>query len=844
MNVALAARLARRELRGGVRGFRVFLACLALGVAAIAAVGSVRQGIEAGLEREGAVLLGGDAEIELTYRFASVEERAFMDGFAETVSETADFRSMVVVGEGLEAERALTQVRAVDGAYPIYGEVGLAPEMPLETALAGRDGLPGMVMAPLLMDRLGIAPGAVVRLGTQDFALMAALAHEPDGAASGFSLGPRSLVSLEGISGAGLLQPGTLFETEYRLRLPKGTDLEAAETATRAAFGEVGLRWSDSRNGAPGLSRFVERLGAFLVLVGLAGLAVGGVGIAAAVRAYLARKTETIATLSTLGAHRSLIFLVYFMQVGALAIVGIAMGLALGAVLPLAVAPIVAAQLPVPVAFAIYPAALGEAALYGVLASVLFTLWPLARTEEVRAAALYREARTGAIGWPRLRYVLASLALILVLVGAAAMLTGTARLTFWAAGGIGAAFVTLLLAAWVIRRLAAWLAHRPAFRGRPALRMAFGAVGGPGGDTTSVVLSLGLGLSVLAAVGQIDANLRGAISRELPKVAPSYFIVDIQNDQIGEFTEALEANAAVSRYESAPMLRGVITKINDRPAQEVAGGHWVVRGDRGITYAEAKPENTTVTEGAWWPEGYDGPPLISFAAEEAEEMGLSIGDTMVIDVLGREIEGTIASFRAVDFSGAGMGFVLSMNPAALAGAPHTHIATIYAEEAAEPALLRQLASTWPNITAIRVRDAIDRVSSVMQSIAAATTLGALATLVTGGVVLIGTAAAAEQARVYEAAVLKTLGASRLRILTSFVLRSVLMGTGAALVAIGAGAAAGWAVMRFVMESDYIFAPGSALVVVFGGVAITLLAGAGFSLRSLSARPSRVLRARD
>ena len=371
-----------------------------------------------------------------------------------------------------------------------------------------------------------------------------------------------------------------------------------------------------------------------------------------------------------------------------------------------------------------------------------------------------------------------------------------------------------------------------------------GAIGGPGGEATSVVLSLGLGLTVLAAVGQIDANLRGAIARDLPQVAPSFFMLDIQPNQLQDFRDRLDANDAVETVESAPMLRGIITGINGRPAAETGGDHWTLQGDRGVTYSDTPPEGTTLTEGTWWEADYTGPPLVSFAAEEGEELGLSIGDTLTVNILGRDITAEIASFREVDFSTAGIGFIMAMNPSALAGAPHTHIATVYADAEAEADILREISGAYPNVTAVRVKDAIDRVSEILAGIAAAITYGALATLVTGGVVLIGAAAAGVRGRTFESAVLKTLGAERRTILATFALRSGLLGLAAGVVAIAAGGLAGWAVMRFVMDTDYVFEPISALVIVAGGILATLLAGLAFAWGPLAARPARVLRARE
>ena len=834
MTLRIASRFAMRELRGGLRGFRVFLACLALGVAAIAAVGTVRAGIEAGLKRDGAALLGGDAEVEFTYRFARDAELEWLYSIADKISATVEFRSMAVVGE----ERALTQVRAVDDAYPLIGEVGLDPPMPIAAALANFGG----VMERVLVDRMGLKPGDTFKLGTQEFTLRAVLEHYPDNVSGGFGLGPRTIVRTDALAQSGLLTEGTLFSTQYRLDLPDGASLANLGNRARNKFGNDGLRWRDSRRGAGGTAIFIDRIGAFLVLVGLSGLAVGGIGVSSAVTAYLAGKTNVIATLKTLGATRAIIFQTYFIQVGILASIGIVAGLILGAGLPVLLGPLIATQLPIPAIFTFYSAPLVEAAVYGVLAALIFTLWPLAKTEDIRAATLFRDALSAGGALPPRKYIATLIALVILLIAAAIWFSGTAFLTLWTAGGIASALGILVAAAWIIRWIARLL--RVPARGHPALRWAVGAIGTKGSDTTSVVLSLGLGLAVLAAVGQIDGNLRNSFSDELPAVAPSYFFVDIQPDQIDGFQARLDNDPAVSRVETAPMLRGIITQINGDSAQKVAGGHWVVRGDRGITYADAQPKGTEVTAGEWWPEGYTGPPQISFSQEEAAEMGLKLGDTMTISVLGRDITGEITSFRNVSWEDAGIGFVLALNQSALAGAPHSWIATVYAEPQAEAAILRDLATAYPNITAIRIRDAIDQVIELVAGIAAATRYGALMTLLTGFLVLIGAAAAGERTRTYEAAVLKTLGASRRSILTSFALRAGLLGLSAGIVALAAGILGGWAVTTFIMDTGYSIIWANAFLIIGGGIAASVAAGLGFAWRSLGAKPASVLRARE
>ena len=835
--MALAARLARRELRGGLAGFRIFLICLALGVAAIAGVGMVRSAIEAGLQSQGAIILGGDAEVTFTYRFATDDEKAWIAANSLRSSEIVDFRSMAVAGE----DRSLVQVKAVDDLHPLLGAPELAAGT-LPAALTMKDGVPGGVMEKVLADRLGLTLGDRFKLGTQEFHLGGIMLRESDSATGGFSLGPRVIVKTVDLAQSGLIAPGTIYETHYRMDLAATADLDALQAEAETRFKDAGMQWRDMRRASPGVQRFVDRIGSFLILVGLAGLAVGGVGVASAVRAYLDGKVATIATFKVLGAEGGLIFRIYLLQIAALTAIGVLAGLILGAGVPLLAAPLISASLPFPAEFALYPMPLLEASFYGIVTAFLFSLWPLAVAQRQRAAALYRGAH-GQV-WPALPHLLAIVALAVLLVGGAVLFSGTWSLALGTTGGVAGSLLVLGLAALGLQWLARRLARARILRGRVAWRLALAAIGGPRAEAMPVILSLGLGLTVLATVGQIDSNLRAAIERDLPARAPSYFFMDIQDDQLDGYLARLNSDPAVTKVQTAPMLRGMVTRINGKPAREVVGDHWVVTGDRGLTFSAEKPEGTTLTAGAWWPADYTGPAQVSFAEEEAKEMGLPLGTQLTLNILGRDIEATITSFRTVDFSGAGMGFIMALNPAAVAGAPHTSISTVYAEPQAEAAILRDLSKAYPNITAIAMKEAIGRAAEALSAIATATAWAAGATLLTGFVVLIGAAAAGERGRVYEAALLKVLGASRGRILFSFALRAALMGAAAGLVALFAGVVSAWAVMTFVMEGTYVFEPVSAVAIILGGLLATLLAGLVFAWRPLAARPAQVLRSQE
>ncbi len=835
MSLRSALRIAGRELRGGLSGFRIFLACIALGVASIAIVGSIKTAIQNGLTQEATTILGGDAQAEFTYRKASPDELAWMHSNAEQVSETLQFRSMAVK----KNDRALVQVKAVDDLYPLYGDITLDPEIPLAKALASN----GFIAERALVERLSLKIGDKITIGTNTFTLNAILTHEPDNASAGFAFGPKIILLTESLKDSGLLEPGALFDSAYRLKLPPQTDLPNLQSDAESRFTTTGLRWTDRRNAAPGIERFVRRMGSFLTLVGLAGLAVGGIGVVAAVRSYLDRKTDTIATLKTLGATGNTIFTVYFTLITLMGTLGVAIGLALGAAIPAFLGPLLASKLPVPALFAVYPRPILEAALYGTLAMFAFALWPLARTRNIKASGLFR-AQTSKANWPRWPYIVATFFIAAALVASAAFLTDMPTLTLWFAAGIIASLFILRLNARLTRFLAARLATKLT-QSRPALRLALRSIAGPGGEANSVILSLGLGLTVLATIGQVDANLQNVMRSELPAVAPAFFVLDIQQDQIEPFTQITAADPEVSKTETTPMLRGILTRINNLPAEDYVGhSHWTLDGDRGVTYSATPPTGTILTAGTWWPENYTGEPQVSFATEEATELGLKLGDMITLNVLGRDITAKITSFRVVEFRDMGINFLMVMNPAALQAAPHTSIATIYAEPAAEGRLLRNVAGEFPNITMISVREGIASAAKNLASLAAATRWGALATLLTGFIVLIGTAAVTERSRTYEAAILKTTGADRTTILVSFALRSAIAGAAAGAVAIATAALAGWAIVTFEMESTYTFQGGSAVAIVALGTFASLIAGLLYTWRPLATRPASVLRGQD
>jgi putative ABC transport system permease protein len=835
--LAIAWRLARRELRGGLAGFRVFLACLTLGVAAIAGVGSVSSTVATGLSRDGQRLLGGDVELRLSHREAEPTQRAWLAARA-TVSHVADLKAMARTGDGASA---MIELKAVDGAYPLYGTLKLDPPMTLAEALApDADGRGGAVAEANLLDRLGLGIGQRLGVGDAEFVLRATVTHEPDRATGLFSFGPRLMVGLDQLAATGLVRPGSLVSHHYRLRLAPATDMAAWIARLEDTFPDAGWRLRSRANAAPGLAHFIERLSLFLTLVGLTALLVGGVGIGNSVKGYLDGKTATIATLKCLGAPGRLVFQVYLLQVLAIALVGIAMGLVLGALAPIAAASTVEALLPVSAPLGLYPGPLLLAAGFGLLASLAFVLWPLARAREVPGASLFRDEVAPARRWPRAAYVLATVAAALALAGLAIASAEETRFAVWFVLGAAATLLAFRLAAAAVMAIA-----RASPRPRdPRLRLAIANLHRPGAPTAAVVLSLGIGLTVLVTVALIEDNLARQIEERLPKVAPSHFFIDIQPDQISQFEALVRAQPGASDLRHVPIIRGRIMRLAGRPVSEVAiapGVAWVTRGDRALTYAAAPPARTRIVAGDWWPDDYAGPPLVSLDAEAAAGMGLAVGDHITFNVLGREIRARIANLRHIEWRSLGMNFVVIFAPGTLERAPYSHIASVRAGPGAEAALERAVTERFANVATIRVKDALEAVNRMLVNIAWAMRITAGITVLAGMLVLAGAIAAGHHRRVRDAVMLKVLGARRRQVLVAFMLEYGLLGLATGAIAAAIGSAAAWIVVTQVMESDWAFAPAAVLVPSLIATAVTLLFGFAGTWRALGQKPAPLLR---
>lgn len=842
--IPLTLRLALRELRAGLDGFAVFLACIALGVMAIAGVASISRSLSDGLGREGRRILGGDLAFNLINREATDAERQALarEGRLDIV---ASLRAMAVAGSG---DAALVELKAVDPAtYPAAGDLATDPPGRLADLLAERDGVPGALADPALLTRLDVKVGDRIALAGHDVAIRGTIVSEPDKIAGGIGFGPRLMVSEPTLRATGLVQPGSLNRWSYRLVLPPGTpdaDLDAAQARIRAATPEAGWEIRSRTNADPRFAKSIERFTQFLTLVGLTALIVGGVGVGNAVHAFVERKRPSIATLKSVGAPGSQVVALYLTQVMLIAGLGTLIGLAIGASLPFLLDALFSADLPLPLNPTLAPGELALAAAYGLITAFAFAITPLGRAHDVPVSGLFRDTVDPARVSPRWRYRIWLAVSLAVLVGLSVATAFDRRvaLIFIAAAAI--AFGLLHGVALGLMALARRLPH-PRW---PAPRMALANLHRPGALTPAIVLSLGLGVTLLVTLSLIDANVRRTISATLPARAPNLFFLDIPSRDAAQFREFLARSAPSGKIEDVPMMRGRIVALNGVPASKIRppeDAAWVLDGDRGITYADTVPDGSSLTEGAWWSPEQGAKPLVSFEADLARQLGLKLGDTVTVNVLGRDLTATIFNLRRVEWRNLGINFVMVFSPGTFRGAPHSDLATLTlpggTDASAENRILRDVAKTFPSVSAVRVKDALDAIGDLVGRLVLAIRGASAVAVLASLFVLAGAIAAGHRARLYDAVVLKVLGASRARLLTAYALEYAALGLATALFGLLAGTLAGWVIVAKVMHLDFRLDLSGALVAAVAAVALAILLGLVGTWRILGQKPAPYLR---
>ncbi len=840
------ARFALRDLRGGLAGLRIFLLCIALGVMAIVGVESLAKALNDGLGRQGRVILGGDASFSLIHRRLSPDEQAFFERYG-ALSTIATMRAMARTESG---DAALVEVKAVEPSWPTIGAAVFDPPMSPAEALAKRDGGFGAAAEETLLARLNLRIGDVFELGEAKFILCAVVTSEPDRLAVGVGLGPRVVISQAGLKATGLVQPGSLVRWTTRVVMggPGGAPDEAAVKAlidkANQTFPQAGWESRTRLNVSPDFTRDLDRFAEFLTLAGLLSLVVGGVGVANAARGFVERKRATLAILKAIGATGTSIVLLALVEFLTVALAGALGGAALGAAIPFAVNWLFADVIPIPLAPSIDPDVMLLGLAYGLLTALVFSIPPLGRAHDLPVTTLIRDLAEERQGWPRTRYLIGAALVGGALIALAIAASPQRMVATAVAGATLAAFVVLRLTALGI----AFAARRARASRWVELRMGLAAIHRPGALTSSVVLSLGLGLTALVALTLIDFNMRNELRESQPGVTPSFFFLDLRSSQAAAFLGFLEREAPGAMISEVPMMRGRFVTIAGTPVAEVKASDraaWALEGDRGVTFAAKPPEGSEVVAGQWWPSDYAGPPLVSMEKEVAEGLGLRVGDTVVVNVLGRDVAARVANLRKVDWRSFAINFVLVYSPNTFKGAPFSELvsAALPARDGPdqEIALLRAAARDFPTVASVRVREALETVEALVGKLALAIRAATGVALLTSVLVLAGALAANRRARLADATILKILGATRTRLTAMFLIEYAILGAATAAFAVGAGTLTAYLVVNRIMLSDFAFDWSSALAAAGGGLAFTIGLGMMGAWRILGQKPAAFLR---
>lgn len=892
-----AIKMAWRETRAAWRHFLYFLVCIAVGVGALVGVSLFGAHVERAVTKEARSLLGGDLEIRLS-RLISQSGQAKLAALAErgfTVTHVSEVVGMAARAEPSAASDQPTQIielKAVESAYPLYGTVMAEPPLPLEhllrpvhcpsrPAAQRRDLCHGVLVQESLLIRMNLAVGAPLKIGQGTFVITGVLRTEPDRMANAFSLGPRVLMSQEGLRAADLIRQGSRIRERYLVRLPAGMPAEPLVYEWREQFASEGARISGYRDAQPQLKQFLDQLTRYLGLIGLTALFIGGLGVATSVHAFIREKLSTIAILKTVGADSPAIIRTYLVQAVLLGGAGSAMGLALGLLLqqalPWAMVRWLNSDLLTQVGFtteltagsSVLPLAKGLA--LGLLSTVLFALWPLLTIRDIQPAMIFRREitlETGAAGhgprtgWLRRPFsdsVRAATSLVIA--------GGLVLLSMWQAGSwtIGLLFVGAFVAAVLLLGLAGWilillLTHAPRPRSL-VLRQAVGNVVRPGSQAVSITIAIGIGVMVVATVALVEGALLEQVGENRPTDAPTFFFIDIQPDQVTAFAHLLAQRARAPRTELTPLVRSRLFAVKGSPIHAEATTEeeeqrerdtaldkderrkkWYRTREYVLTFLDRLPKDNEVVKGSWWPAGrVPAKPLVSIEEEAARALNVDLGDLIEFDIQGVRLAAEVSNIRKVDWGNFSTNFYMILSPGSLDGAPITYVATVHVDPAEEVPLQQAVVAAFPNVTAINIGDVLSSFAAVLDRLSLAIRAVAVFCVLSGALVMAAALAATRYRRLYESVVLKAIGATRAAVARSFAAEYALLGCVGGLVGCGLASALSWGVLIWIFDLSWSLQPRVLAAALGATIAMTVLVGFFSTFRILGQPPLAVLR---
>ena len=825
-------RLAWRETRGAWRHFGYFFACITLGVSALVGVGSFADSLERTVARSAKSLMGGDVEIRSTLPL-SVDATALVPEPRGGV-EVTRVRELVAMAQAGAQQTQLVELKAVEPGYPFYGELVTDPARALPTLIGDGRAL----VHESLLARLGLRVGDHLRVGASDLTISGVILKEPDRAVGVFSLGPRVLIAAADLDRTGLIRPGSRVRYRTLFRLPEGRDAQVFRDRLALAL-PAAQRVATYTQAQPGLRRFWDQLTMYLGLTGLVALMVGGIGVAVSVNAFVREKQSAIATMKALGAGWRVLLSAYLLQTALLGLGGSALGALLGSLVQPLLAPALTRLLPIDLTLSFSPRAVLGGLAMGVAVTLLYALWPLLQIRRVPPALILRSEVE-----PRLHGRRPWKAAIPIAAGLAALAlwqAGSWKIGALFAGGLAGALLLLALGA----RTVVALARRVHWRS-PAWRQAAANLHRPGSHAGPVLVSLGLAVSLIVSIALLERSLRSQLVDRSPGSTPAFFFIDVQPDQAEPFARLVEGHGATAAAELTPVVRSRLASVNGAPVAQTGKAlredAWYLTREYVLTWAKEPPGHNTVVAGRWWtPEEAAREPLISVEDEIARQLGVGLGDTLTFDIQGVPVSARVTSLRHVDWRSFTSNFFVIFSPGALEGAPTTFIATVRARPEREGALQSAVVAAFPNVTAIPIREVLERVTAVLDQIALAVRLVAAFSIGAGLIVMAGALAITRRQRLYQSVILKTIGATRGFVSRVFAIEYALLGAAAGVAGSALAAGLAWAVLRWAFDVPWQWAPATLVGGVLAATGLALVVGFLGTRRLLGRKPLGVLR---
>lgn len=837
-------RMAMREIRASWKRLLFFFICIAIGVASIVSLRSVIQSIRGGIGGEAKNMLGADLVMSSNSPFSdAVRARVSAEQAAGRITAVLEATELMTMARPADSARAATrmvELRAVQEGFPMYGVLRLHRGTYSHDLLKSR----GALVRPELLSQLGIEDGSDIRIGQQTFTIRGIIASEPGRRLGAFSVGPRVFIDAADLPATGLTGFGSRVSHQLLLRAPESEaenlGRELRETFVNEFVGVRSARRADDRMGAN-----LTRAENYLSLVGLVVLILGGIGISSVTRVFVQQKIKSIAILKCVGGSTRQILGVYLTQVVLLGLAGCLLGIVVAAGVVAAIPALVGeVATALNVDYGLTASAVLQGAAVGLCVSLLFALVPLLDIRHVKPSLLLRgEAATGAgIDWLRWTAMgLVGMTLVAIASWQAASLRTALILS---AGLVGVAIVLHAVGIGLVRAVQP-LRYARSF----ALRQAVLHVVRPGNQTRVILLAVGLGTFFILGIRALQVNLLQDFAVQVGADSPDMFLMDVQNDQREALSVLVDgSNGARGRPILIPVLRARVTAVHGRAVeldnvQDVRGRGSLAR-EYTVTYRASLEENEEIVEGRWW--NPDSPiPEVSVEDSIREHVAINPGDLMRFDILGRAVTARVANIRRVtwtDFRSGG--FIFVFRPDTFANAPHAFMSTAIgpADSADRGRLAADIVEQFPNVSVIDLREILDRIQAVASNVTLAITVVGALVLLSGVLILVGAVSMTKFRRVYEAAILKTLGATTRLVATMLLLEYGVLGAIAGTIGALGSIVLSWGVATFALDMTWTPAPGIAVTGIVLTTILVAAVGVIASLDVLRHKPLATLRA--